>query len=200
MALTADAFTDTRERCLVAGMNDFLSKPVGREKLGSLLRQLFGSGAGIEPATPRDPMQSRPEADDPDTLRLLDPVQADRLRQSLGVDRLSSLLADYFDQAPAVVSNLRKAVRDAQPLDLRGHAHTARGAALNLGLPALAATAQALQDGAAHLPAHEVARLVQRFETQIAATSEALQRAGLLKRAPLATAAPALATEAASTR
>ena len=39
------------------------------------------------------------------------------------------------------------------------HAHAARGAALNLGLAALAQTAQSLHEGAAHLPAHEVAHL-----------------------------------------
>ena len=39
------------------------------------------------------------------------------------------------------------------------HAHAARGAALNLGLSAMAETAQALHEGAAHLPAHEVAHL-----------------------------------------
>jgi HPt (histidine-containing phosphotransfer) domain-containing protein len=65
-------------------------------------------------------------------------------------------------------------------LDLRTNAHAAKGAALNLGFAALAATAQALQQGASHLPAHEIARLLQRFEEQTEATCKELQARGLL--------------------
>ena len=71
------------------------------------------------------------------------------------------------------------AVRDAQPLELRVNAHAAKGAALNLGLTALASTAEALQQGAAHLPAHEIARLVQRYEELLLATRAAAQASGL---------------------
>ena len=39
VALTADATPETRERCLVAGMNDFLTKPVAIEALRSVIER-----------------------------------------------------------------------------------------------------------------------------------------------------------------
>lgn len=39
VALTADAFPETRERCLAAGMNDFLTKPVAIEALRSVIER-----------------------------------------------------------------------------------------------------------------------------------------------------------------
>jgi hypothetical protein len=72
-------------------------------------------------------------------------------------------------------------MRDAQPLELRVHAHAAKGVALNLGLPALAATAEALQEGASHLPAHELARLVQRYDELLRSTRSAAEAASLLR-------------------
>ena len=113
-----------------------------------------------------------------DRIRLCDTVG--RATPEQVTKRLGSLMGQFLDQGPQTVAHLRAAVRDGQPLELRVHAHSARGAALNLGLAALAQTAQALHEGAAHLPAHEIAHLVQRFEDLIPRTRVAAQAAGLL--------------------
>ena len=45
VALTADAFAETRARCLDAGMNDFLTKPVGLAELSQLLARHAAAAA-----------------------------------------------------------------------------------------------------------------------------------------------------------
>ena len=182
VALTADAFEETRDRCLVAGMNDFLTKPVSPQKLATSLRRLFGAGVGSVPLAPHGPIPGSAVAMPRQPGQLLVDESAIAVSlQAMTPARLANMIESFLDQGPETVQRLRAAVRDAQPLDLRVNAHAAKGAALNLGLAGLAATAEALQDGAAHLPAHEIARLVQRYEDQLPLTRQAVHALGLLK-------------------
>ncbi len=42
VALTANALKGDRERCLEAGMDDYLSKPIGRDELRAMLAKYLG--------------------------------------------------------------------------------------------------------------------------------------------------------------
>jgi two-component system, sensor histidine kinase len=183
VALTADALDETRERCLVAGMNDFLTKPVSPQKLATSLRRLFGSATSSE-TPPRDGTEAAPLAkashSAPAGQALVDEGAVAMSLQALSLEKMGAMMESFLAQGPETVQRLRAAIRDAQPLELRVNAHAAKGAALNLGLSGLAATAEALQQGASHLPAHEIARLVQRYEEQLVSTRAALRDLGLI--------------------
>lgn len=183
VALTADALELTRQRCMVAGMNDFLTKPISPDKLASALRRLFGSAVQVSTGSPVAPALHT--AEPADAPQVIDEAALQRALQAMPRERLAGLINAYLNQGPHTVERLRAAVRDAQPLELRINAHAAKDAALNLGLSALAATAEALHEGAVHLPAHEIARLVQKFENLLPQTREAVRAAGL--QAPSAT-------------
>jgi CheY-like chemotaxis protein len=59
IALTADAFEADRQRCLAAGMNDFLTKPVSVESLRSTLRKWLPATPGLQPLAPESPAAIR---------------------------------------------------------------------------------------------------------------------------------------------
>src|SRR6267143_3694903 len=52
VALTANAMEGDRERCLTSGMDDYLSKPLGREALRTVLERWIGAGASLEEDAP----------------------------------------------------------------------------------------------------------------------------------------------------
>ena len=185
VALTADVFADTRQRCLAAGVSEVVTKPMSLGALRQLLASRFGGAAGSATGDLATAQHSAPlpviDIDSSSSAAgLLDRSTLHSVRDLMGASEMPSLYGGFFAQAEDAARRMRDAMRDADTEALRRSAHSVKGAALNLGLPALAEAASLLNRDAATLAAHHLALAVQRYEEITAATRALCEGEGLL--------------------
>ena len=178
VALTADVFADTRQRCLAAGVSEVITKPLNLGALRQLLARRFGTMTG-DPGAPLPLVHTADSGSGPDA-GLLDRSTLYSVRDLMGAAEVPMLYAGFFTQAEDAARRMRDAMRDADTEALRRTAHSVKGAALNLGLPALAEAASLLNRDATTLAAHHLALAVQRYEEITAATRALCVGEGLL--------------------
>ena len=182
VALTADVYGDTRERCLAAGIDEVASKPMSSVALRALLERRFGNPVAA-PGTPGLPALDSPadrSGHSGELPGLLDTATLHTVRDLMGPAGVPTLYGGFFAQAEDAARRMRDALRDADTEALRRCAHTVKGAALNLGLPALAQAASRLNREAGTLAAPHLALAVQRYEEITAATRTLCEGEGLL--------------------
>lgn len=182
VALTADVFADTRERCMAAGIDEVVTKPVSLSALTSLLSRQFGDSrtSGTAHAHPAaSPTTAEPPGATPREAALIDHAAMADVTELMGAERSPMLYGGFFEQANDAARRMREAMRDADTETLRRAAHAVKGAALNLGLPALADAAATLsRDGNTLSPA-QLALAVQRYEELVSATQSLCAAEGL---------------------
>ena len=145
IALTADAFQASRDLARQAGMDGFLTKPAHLPQL----REALERHSGIGKTPPPSPADAAPSQEPPPADEIFDPATIDDARQALSPMVYAELLARFFSDQPDTLTTLRGAARNANHAALRAQAHSLKGAALNLGLRAVADAAQLLQSATA---------------------------------------------------
>jgi CheY-like chemotaxis protein/HPt (histidine-containing phosphotransfer) domain-containing protein len=126
VAMTANALAGDREKCLAAGMDDYVSKPVKTEELAAVLERLLSDGGGAQPHGGAD-CEARP------------PVDVERLRLALGEDPLeaSDVLGVYLRQTSEGLERLIAAIESGDAGQVKLIAHDCAGVSADCGMTAL---------------------------------------------------------------
>ncbi|PJL60310.1 ATP-binding protein [Stenotrophomonas maltophilia] len=180
IAMTANAMAGDRERCLQAGMDDYLSKPIARATLHALLKRWGQRSSDAVASSLLDcyaPAADRaPPAEQGSALQdtksqatpqpVLDRDVLDELHAVIG-DAANQIVTVFLEDAPVMVQQLQQAAQNGDEPRLQAVAHSLKSSSANVGALSLSAVAQRIEhearNGSLQRPAVAVALLVAEF-------------------------------------
>ncbi len=138
IAMTAHAMKKDRARCLKAGMDGYLAKPIHTQELYATLETIVPADA----RAPRKNATVGPPENVLDKAALLDRVEGDQ-------QLLRSILEVFLADCPRMMEAIRMAVAEQDAKRLEYAAHALRGATGNLGAGDTQEAARILEELAA---------------------------------------------------
>ncbi|MGI4976072.1 MAG: response regulator, partial [Janthinobacterium lividum] len=182
VALTADATPEMAQRCLTAGMDACVTKPIAPDDLVALVERLAagaaeaqaeGASRGVVPIS-RHPKYRGLPGD------VLDEAKLRTLHELGGAAFVSELVEDFLGEAEGSIGQLEAAAAGGDVVAFRFHAHALRSASSNIGARAIGELCDPWQ----HARLVEIAEQAPQMSRRVRAEFERT-RAALLAAAPL---------------
>ena len=159
VAMTANAMAGDRQRCLDAGMDDYLSKPVSREQLENCLQRWLPGRASfeervvaaplmaLEAENPLLPATAPLRAATPAIFPVLDHSMLDELQEIAG-EETARIVSLFLEDTPRLIAKLESASVIPDLDAMRDAAHTLKSSSANVGAMALSTAAKRVELGA----------------------------------------------------
>ena len=173
VALTANAMTGEFEKCIAAGMDAFLTKPLDIDRLREILN---GFGMRAEPVQPDVPATKAPENTSIPTAEM-SPINLSRLNELTDgdVDFATELFETFRDSAANSLQEIAEYAASNQRVALARAAHRLKGAAANFHAERVAELAAALETAAIGATTEEISGQVAALRVQTLQTLEFLR-------------------------
>jgi CheY-like chemotaxis protein len=168
VAMTANALQGDREKCLAAGMDDYISKPIRKDDLADAIDRW-----SLAKEARKAPFQEANKTDP-----LLDESVLQRLGELVDDDDpylLEQLLSMFVNETPKRLELIRRSLRVRDPHGLCEMAHLIKGTCMQLGLPAMASICQNLQDRAESLALGDCNQIFAQLEQTFHETKQLLE-------------------------
>ncbi|HEX3880693.1 MAG TPA: MHYT domain-containing protein [Bryobacteraceae bacterium] len=172
VALTASAMAEDRSRCVVAGMSDYMAKPVDLRALRAMLAKwLNGSTSAVKDQMVREAQPASTEVFDAEDLLMR--LEGDDLFAKKVVKR-------FVEDFPAQLTNLKKHVAKMDGNGVRSQAHALKGSSATVGARAICTTATALEKAGAAGELEECSALAPRMAEEFERFKNGLELTGWL--------------------
>jgi PAS domain S-box-containing protein len=184
VAVTAHTMKGDADRCLAAGMDAYVAKPLRVPELFAAIKVLTGGSQPrvVPPASVAAQGEETPAA--PSAARIAAPLDEALLLERVGGDRraLAKLAALFLADSPKLLERIRRAVLRRDARELQASAHALKGAVSNFAAPAATEAALRLQKMGEAGDLGEAGPACARLEEELQRVRAALR--GLLSKKP----------------
>ncbi|HEX9465440.1 MAG TPA: MHYT domain-containing protein [Alphaproteobacteria bacterium] len=172
VAVTAHALTSVRERCLAAGMDDFLVKPFDEAQLAEVLRRWL-------PYRERAPLERAPPTvatPDPQPIDLARIEEIRAIKGQNSATLLQRVISQFTATAPTLAATIRTKTAEGDCEALWRAAHSLKSSAAAVGAQLVSGRCAEIEAKARSSGAEPVKTLLDALDRELAAATRSLQQ------------------------